>query len=142
MPSGINGYNDAFRQFVDFAQQRIDAGDDKSVIVAKSAGGPLSGRKISLMSASATDKAGLSHSLARSPDDKQADLGTHALFRAAIKDMFQGGNGIPAEVEAILGQLESGNGQPLTARSIISVKNAIDATGASGAPPPADRTIR
>ena len=129
MPSGINGYNDAFRHFVDFAQQRIDAGDDKSVIVATSADGSLASRKIASVSTSATDKESFLHTFVRSADDKQANLKTRALFRAAIEDMFQGKGGIPASVESALNQIGSGHGRPLTARTIIAVQHAIDQTG-------------
>ena len=129
MAPGINGYNDAFRHFVDFAQQRIDAGDDKSVIVATSADGSLASRKIASVSTSATDKEGFFHTFVRSADDKQANLNTRALFRAAIEDMFQGKGGIPASVENALNQIGSGHGRPLTARTIIAVQHAIDQTG-------------
>ena len=129
MAPGISGYSDAFRQFVDFAQQRIDAGDGKSVIVAQSAEAPLAGRQIESVSSSETDKAGFLHFFVRSDDDKQANERTFALFRAAVAEMFEGKGGIPDAVENALKQAESSPGRPLTARTILAVQNAVDATG-------------
>ena len=124
----INGYNDAFQRFVDFAQKRVSVGDGAAVANAQMSEWRLSGRTIVAVEASKTDKAGFFGALFRSHDDIEANVEARNLFMEAIDDMFEGN--IPDSVKAAMKLGDYGDkGHPLTARRIIAVRNAIDATG-------------
>ncbi len=80
MPLPINGYNETFKAFADFAAKSIDA---------------------------------------MSRD----------LFKRTAVDMFGGEDKIPAGVRDAMKLQDYGKGRPLTARRILAVKTAIDASG-------------
>ena len=128
MSAEITGYNAAFQHFVDFAQKRMAVDDDGAVANAKLSGRQISGRSIVSVKASETDKAGFFGALFRSHDDIQANVIARKLFMDAVSDMFNGD--IPDSVKAAMKLKDYGDrGHPLTARRIIAVRNAIDATG-------------
>ncbi len=128
MPLELNGYNEAFKQFVEFAQKRMDANDGAAIANVTTAADRLGGRTITSVSASGTDKVGFFGALFRSSDDIAANNMARDLFMAAIDDMFQGN--VPDSVKTAMktGDYDR-KGHPLSARRIMAVRNAIDATG-------------
>ena len=130
MALNVNGYNDTFQNFVDFAKIRNTMGE-KNAIARVTTGvnvaeGALAGRTIT---ASDTDSIRGMFKWFRSADDKAANDATRKIFRDAIVDMFGGESKIPEAVKKamILGDYDKG--KPLTARRILAVKAAIDASG-------------
>ena len=123
MALDINGYNATFKAFTDFATQSVEAG--KSKAVARAGGeGALAGRTIT---AAKHDWVGIG--AGRLGSLKDANNAARDLFRNAIADMFGGVDKIPQSVKDAMKMADYGKGKPLTARRIIAVKNAIDATG-------------
>lgn len=123
MALDINGYNATFKAFTDFATQSVEAG--KSKAVARAGGeGPLAGRVIT---AAKHDWVGIG--AGRLGSLKDANNAARDLFRNAIADMFGGPDKIPQGVKDAMKLADFGKGKPLTARRIIAVKNAIDASG-------------
>ena len=124
MPLDINGYNDTFKAFVDFAQAK-KAANDKTAVARGSLGedGVLAGREIK---AASTDWV---HKRSRTDADEAANDRTRAIFKNAIIDMFGGEAKIPAKVKKAMLMSDYGKGKPLTARRILAVKAAIDANG-------------
>ena len=123
MALDINGYNATFKAFTDFATQSVEAG--KSKAVARAGGeGPLAGRVIT---AAKHDWVGIG--AGRLGSLKDANNAARDLFRNAIADMFGGVDKIPQGVKDAMKMADFGKGKPLTARRIIAVKNAIDASG-------------
>ena len=120
MPINLDNAN--FKSFVQFAQQRFDAGDTKAVVNA-SATDPLEGREILKLAQSKTDSV---HKWTRGADEGTANNRTRALFRAAIAQMFDGEEHIPASVKKAMLLADYDKGKPLTARRILAVKAAID----------------
>lgn len=126
MALDINGYNNTFTQFVNFAQQKMQAGEAKAVAEANIRKSPLDGRKILAVSMSQTDSV---HNWTRGMNEWVANDRTRTLFRNAIIDMFGGESKIPASVKKAMLLSDYGEGKPLTARRIMAVKAAIDADG-------------
>ena len=124
----LNGYNATFQQFVDFAQKRMSVGDEEAIANAEMSGDRLSGRSIVSIDSSKTDKVGFFGALFRSQGDIHANVKARYLFMESVKDMF-GGNIPPSVKEAMELKDFDAKGHPLTARRIIAVQNAIDATG-------------
>ena len=125
MPLDINGYNDTFKAFVDFAQAKVSAKEKEAVArFGQGEDGALASRAIS---ASDTDYV---HKWFRSGDDKDANDHVRRAFRKAVADMFGGEGRIPGSVKKamLLGDYKK-RGRPLTARRIMAVKKAIDADG-------------
>jgi hypothetical protein len=124
----LNGYNADFKHFVEFAQKRMDANDGAAVAKVNMSDWSLSGRSLISVKASKTDKAGFFGAVFRSQRDKDANIAARTLFQNAVKDMFDGN--IPDSVKAAM-KLDdyTADGHPLTARRIIAVRNAIEATG-------------
>ena len=119
-----NGYNRVFRDFAKFAQQSMNAGDDKAVANARY--NRLDGRKVLAVTNSVTDSV---HNWTRGVDEWIINDRTRDLFKQAIVDMFGGEARIPASVKKAMLLGDYGEGKPLTARRIIAVKAAIDADG-------------
>ncbi len=119
------GYNDTFKAFADFAQQRINAGE-KTAIARVGEGGGLASRTIS---AATTDSLRNIFNWTRADDNKAANDRTRALFKNAIIEMFGGESKIPASVRKAMLLGDYNAGKPLTARRIMAVKAAIDADG-------------
>ena len=123
MPIDTNGYNSVFKNFVLFAQQRVDANKAKSVVTATITR-PLEGRAIMTIGTSKTDSV---HKWTRGVDEWNANDNTRALFRKAVVDMFGNEARIPESVKKAMLLSDYGQGKPLTARRILAVKAAVDA---------------
>ena len=121
MPIDVNGYNNTFSSFVQFAQSNVDAGNKKAIA---NVGGPLGGRTIV---ASTTDGAGFVGNLFRSRWDEVANDNARKLFLNAVTRMFGGRSNIPESVWKAINLQDYGRGAPLTARRILAVKAAVDA---------------
>ena len=128
MALDINGYNATFKAFTDFAQAKVDAGQNKAIARASAgvATGALASRDIK---SATTDSLRGFFKWSRSSDDKAANDATRKLFRDAIVDMFSGESKIPAAVKKAMIMADYDCGKPLTARRILAVKAAIDASG-------------
>ena len=130
MAINVNGYNDTFQSFVDFA--RIRDGMGKKTAIARLtdgvnvAEGALAGRTIT---ASDTDSVRGMFKWFRSADDKAANNEVRKIFKDAIIDMFGGESKIPEAVKKAMVLADYDKGKPLTARRILAVKAAIDASG-------------
>ena len=120
MPVNFNSVH--FQSFVDFAQQRFDAGDRKAVISA-SVTKPLDGRKILSIDQSKTDSV---HKWTRDVDEWVVNDRTRDLFKQAVANLFGGESKIPESVKKAMLLADYNQGKPLTARRILAVKEAID----------------
>ncbi len=103
MALDINGYNSAFKSFVDFAQNRIGENQEKV------------------------------HKWLRTGDECDVNDRTRAIFRAAVVNMFGGENRVPESVKKAMLMEDYDKGKPLTARRILAVKAAVDADGTAKA---------
>ena len=97
MALDINGYNDTFRAFADFAKIMTTGQGDENSIARLDTGvniaeGSLAGRTIT---ASTTDSVRGIFKWFRSSDDKAANNEVRKLFKDAIIDMFGGESKIP-----------------------------------------------
>ena len=119
-----NGYNSVFRDFTKFAQQCMNAGDEKAVANARY--NRLDGRKVFAVTNSVTDSV---HNWTRGVKEWIINDHTRDLFRQAVIDMFGGEARIPESVKKAMLLSDYGDGKPLTARRIIAVKAAIDLDG-------------
>ena len=132
MPLDVNGYNDTFKAFLDFARISESAGETKAIaraaIDVKT--GALAGRAVTF---SETDSVRGFFKWFRSADDKAANDTTRRIFKDAIIDMFGGESKIPESVKKAMVLADYGKGKPLTARRIIAVQAATRST------PPAPR---
>ena len=130
MPLDINGYNNIFKTFADFAQHHVDANDAKAVAAVSTRVNQLDGRVVGTLSKSKTDEV---HKWLRTNDEYAVNDRTRQYFRSAVADMFGGEAKIPASVKKamLLGDYDAG--KPLTARRILAVKAAIDADGTTKA---------
>ena len=126
MALDINGYNETFKVFTNFAQAKVDAGANKAIARVAVGDGPLAGRNIT---AATTDSVRGFFKWFRSADDQAANNATRTLFKNAIIDMFGGESKIPASVKKAMLMADYDCGKPLTARRIMAVKAAIDADG-------------
>ncbi|MBQ7179623.1 MAG: hypothetical protein IJS08_19545 [Victivallales bacterium] len=124
MTLDINGYNNVFKSFVEFAQQRVDANDAKAVIDAHV--NKLGNRRILAVTQSLTDEV---HKWLRTNDEYAVNDRTRNLFKKAIINMYGGESKIPASVKKAMLLGDYNCGKPLTARRIMAVKAAIDADG-------------
>ena len=120
MPLDINGYNETFKAFVDFAKISEGAGEKKAIARASIdvKTGALAGREVS---ASDTDSVRGIFKWFRASDEQKANNTTRKIFKDAIIDMFGGESKIPEAVKKamILGDYDKG--KPLTARRILAV---------------------
>ncbi len=130
MALDVNGYNNVFKAFVDFAQQNANVKKGKAVAEANIQKSPLDGRKILAVTTSQTDSV---HNWTRGLNEWVANDRTRTLFRNAIIDMFGGESKIPASVQKAMILSDYGEGKPLTARRILAVKAAIDTDGTAAA---------
>ena len=116
------GYNNAFKTFVDFAEQSHKRGLD-----AATAKTTLSNRTITVASAHLYGGEGIF----TSSGERAVNNTTRAMFKAAIIDMFSGEDNIPPAVKDAMKLADYGKGKPLTARRILAVKTAIDGNNAT-----------
>ena len=128
MALDINGYNSAFKSFVDFAQERIDANQAKAVADARVK--QLGNRKVVAITYSRTDEV---HKWLRTNDEYFVNDHTRKIFKQAIANMFGGEDRIPDSVKTAMLMDDYNCGKPLTARRIMAVKVAIDADGTAKA---------
>ena len=124
MSLDINGYNETFKAFVDFAQAKMAANNKKAVACGTLENGALVGRQITAAEGDYV------HKRSRTANERAANDNTRDIFKSAIIDMFGGEARIPAAVKKAMLMCDYNKGKPLTARRIIAVKNAIDADGA------------
>ena len=130
MPLGINGYNDTFKAFTDFATQAkggstiAQIGGEKNTVAGT---GPLAGRTI--VAKTGFDFVG---NVGRRQASRDVNNAVRELFKQAIADLFHGESNIPMSVLDAMKLADFGKGKPLTARRILAVKAAIDQ--AAGAP--------
>ena len=129
MPLGINGYNDAFKAFTDFATQAkggstiAQIGGEKNTVAGSSA---LAGRTI--VAKTSFDFVG---NVGRRQVSRDVNNAVRDLFKQAIADMFHGESNIPMSVLDAMKLADFGKGKPLTARRILAVKAAIDQAAAA-----------
>ena len=83
MALDVNGYNSAFKSFVDFAQERIDANQAKAV--ADASVKQLGNRKVLAITYSRTDEV---HKWLRTNDEYFVNDHTRKIFKQAIANMF------------------------------------------------------
>lgn len=128
MPLGINGYNDAFKAFTDFATQAksgstiAQIGGEKNTVAGT---GPLAGRTI--VAKTGFDFIG---NVGRRQASRDVNNAVRDLFKQAIADMFGGPDKIPESVRDAMKMADFGKGKPLTARRILAVKTAVDQVAA------------
>ena len=122
MPIDVNGYSAQFNQFVQFAEQAGKSTAKAQVGAAE--GGALAGRTI--VAKTRSDSIG---NVGRLADSREINDVARYLFKWTVVDMFGGEDKIPAGVRDAMKLQDYGKGRPLTARRILAVKNAIDASG-------------
>ena len=127
----VNGYNETFKAFADFAKIMTTGKGDENSIARLDTGvniaeGALAGRTIT---ASTTDSVRGFFKWFRSADDQKANNATREIFWNSIIDMFGGESKIPESVKDAMKLADYDKGKPLTARRILAVKAAIDADG-------------
>ena len=126
MALDVNGYNDTFRAFADFARISESAGEKKAVARfttgADITTGALAGRNV--VAASSDSVRGI-FKWFRASDDQKANNETRKIFKEAIIDMFGGESKIPESVKKAMVLADYDKGKPLTARRIIAVATAI-----------------
>jgi hypothetical protein len=122
MPLNVNGYNNAFSAFVEFAN----------------ANGAENGKAVARFAATETMQLGVARKIvaadpqvdrvgkSRDLDQKRLNDSVRTAFRNAIRDMFGGEAKIPANVKKAMLLKDFDEGKPLTARRILAVKAAID----------------
>ena len=123
MALDINGYNTTFKEFVQFAQRNMNAGDEKAVATAQVQREPLEGRKVVAVTNSLVDEV---HKWRRSDTLENANDRTRTLFRNAVADIFGGEARIPENVREAMLLSDYDCGKPLTARRIMYVKAEVD----------------
>ena len=129
MPLGINGYNDTFKAFTDFATQAklgstiAQIGGEKNTVAGA---GPLAGRTI--VAKTGFDFIG---NVGRRQASRDVNNEVRELFKQAIADLFHGESNIPMSVLDAMKLADFGKGKPLTARRILAVKAAIDQAAAA-----------
>ena len=111
----INAVNEQFSRFVNFAQERFDAGKKTAIAtkgdIAAAGGTPLEERAI--YSTDKTDFVGMT--ILRTKDAKAANDEVRELFRKSIVDMFGGEGNIPDSVKDAMLLKDYGSGKPLIA---------------------------
>lgn len=122
MPLNVNGYNNAFAAFVEFANAN-GAGNGKAVARFAATESLQLGVARKIVAADPQiDKVGKS----RGQDQKELNDSVRTSFRNAIREMFGGEAKIPANVKKAMLLNDFDEGKPLTARRILAVKAAID----------------
>ena len=128
MALDINGYNSAFKSFVDFAQNRIGENQEKAIADARIK--KFNGEEVLTIAHAKTDEV---HKWLRTGDECDVNDRTRAIFRAAVVNMFGGESKVPESVKKAMLMEDYDKGKPLTARRILAVKEAIDADGTAKA---------
>ena len=128
MALDINGYNNAFKSFVDFAQNRLGENQGKAVADARIK--KFNGEEVLTIAHAKTDEV---HKWLRTGDECDVNDRTRAIFRAAVVNMFGGESKVPESVKKAMLMEDYDKGKPLTARRILAVKAAVDADGTAKA---------
>ena len=129
MAIDINGYNETFKAFTNFATSMVRGQGDRNSIARITDGinniseGPLAGRTITVAK---NDSIRGFFKWFRADDAKIANNATRDIFKRAIIDMFGGESKIPEAVKKAMIMGDYNKGKPLTARRILLVKAAID----------------
>ncbi len=133
-------YTRLFRDFVNFAQERVNAGKEEAIAILKGQQS-LGGRKMIAVTRSLTDEV---HKWTRTTEEKGDNDATRTFFRQAIANMFGGESKIPESVKKAMRLSDYGYGKPLTARRIMAVKRATRPArcSRSTAPSPTATTTR
>ena len=112
---GINSYNDVFRNFAEFAQKSLEAGDEKAIAtVGEQQTGD--GRKILTVANSFSDRLKNWNTWTRRGDAKSANDFARQLFRDSVANMFGGESKITESVKKAMVLGDYNSGKPLTAR--------------------------
>ena len=125
MALDINGYNATFNAFVKFADDSMRTNAKAVARFGEGGAEALEGRTVVAVDPK-TDKVG---KVGRSLEQKDINNKIRTAFRDAIINMFGGEKNIPKSVMKAMLMSDYGKGKPLTARRIMAVKQAIDATG-------------
>ena len=128
MALDINGYNSAFKSFVEFAQNRTGENQEKAIADARIK--KFNGEEVLTIAHVKTDDV---HKWLRTGDECDVNDRTRAIFRAAVVNMFGGESKVPESVKKAMLMEDYDKGKPLTARRILAVKEAIDADGTAKA---------
>ncbi len=115
-----------FDRFVQFATEKIEAGQKKAV-ARISTEDPLGGRKIE----AANPKFDSVGKIRRSEVEQMGNNHAREIFKNAVAEMFGGENNIPDNVKKAMILDDYGKGKPLTARRIMAVKAEVDKLASS-----------
>jgi len=124
MALDINGYNDTFRAFTDFAAHAKSGSTFAQISGEKNeaaGSGPLAGRTI--VAKTGFDFVG---NVGRRQASRDVNNAVRDLFKSAIADLFGGEDKIPDSVRDAMKMADFGKGKPLTARRILAVKSAVE----------------
>ena len=114
--NNINGYNDAFKAFTDFATQAksgstiAQVGGEKNTVGGT---GPLAGRTI--VAKTSFDFIG---NVGRRQESRDVNNAVRDLFKQAIEDMFGGVDKIPASVKDAMKLEDFGRGKKYRRRHL------------------------
>ena len=95
-------YTRLFRDFVNFAQERVNEGKEEAIAILKGQQS-LGGRKMIAVTRSLTDEV---HKWTRTTEEEGDNEATRTFFRQAIANMFGGGKTISGTLSAREWRLE------------------------------------
>ena len=119
----INGYNQKFQDFVNFASEKVEAGKAQSIAHFDNTETKLGGHVIK---AAEKDGVGGLSAFFRKDAKKRLNNTTRENFKQSIIELFGGESKIPESVKTSMKLNDYGKGKPLTAHRIMVVKTAID----------------
>ena len=119
----VNGYNQQFQKFVDFASQKVEAGKGQAIARLDDAAGNLGGHVIT---EARNDGVGGLSAFFRKTAQKTLNNTMREQFRNTVIELFGGINKVPDSVLKAMKLEEYGQGKPLTAHRIMVVKASID----------------
>ena len=92
MPLNVNGYNETFKAFAEFAAKSVDAGDAKAIARTDAQqAGSMAGRSIT---ASMTDSVRHMFKWSRTDDDKAENNAARNLFKATLVGIASAENNV------------------------------------------------
>ena len=119
----VNGYNQQFQKFVDFASQKVEAGKGQAIARLDDAAGNLGGHVIT---EARNDGVGGLSAFFRKTAQKTLNNTMREQFRNTVIDLFGGISKVPDSVLKAMKLEDYGQGKPLTAHRIMVVKASID----------------
>ena len=119
----VNGYNQQFQKFVDFASQKVEAGKGQAIARLDDAAGNLGGHVIT---EARNDGVGGLSAFFRKTAQKTLNNTMREQFRNTVIELFGGINKVPDSVLKAMKLEDYGQGKPLTAHRIMVVKASID----------------